>query len=143
MQPGLSDVANDVDADPGAVLEANGAESVDDLVTAESEPEQDAASRRAVSRLFEEELDRPERRPTPRHEQGDGAGTPPRESADVPAVLAELERAIEAGEDGRTDDDPANIEALDDADVADALAAAAALDDDELPASVPEEWREE
>jgi hypothetical protein len=156
MQPGLSEVAGDVEADPGAVLEAHGAESVDELVTEGASDrgsqdgasaERDADSDRAVSRLFESGLDRPEQRSgTPTEGTTPSGETPPsdrtRESTTTPEVLGDLERAIEAtAEETSADLDPADLDTLEDGDVEDALAAAEQLDDATLPESVPEEWR--
>lgn len=155
MQPGLSEVAGDVEADPGAVFEAHGAESVDELVAedasergSQSGAERDADSDRAVDRLFASGLDRPERREPPEHCAGGSTGTEPATATDrtepsttTPAVLADLERAIEAADaDDPAAVDPADLDELDDADVEDALAAAADLDDEELPESLPASW---
>lgn len=153
MQPGLSEVAGDVEADPGAVFEAHGAESVDELVddgasasesAGAATAERDADSDRAVSRLFAGGLDRPERREPSRHSDAgreesaaDRSGT----STTTPAVLADLERAIDAADaEDPAAVDPTELDGLDDADVQDALAAAADLDDEELPESVPASW---
>lgn len=141
MQRGLPEAARHVEADPGAVFDAHGAESVDELVASGESPERDTASDRAVIRLFEGDLDRPERRSS---DEIDRSGTPRTgESTTTPAVLTDLERAIEASES----DDPDVLSTedldLDDADVADALAAAEELDGGELPPSVPDEWHTE
>ncbi|GAB3691090.1 hypothetical protein GCM10028857_28110 [Salinarchaeum chitinilyticum] len=142
MQRGLPDAARNVEADPGAVFDAHGADSVDELVASDGSPERDAGSDRAVIRLFEGGLDRPERRSADEIERSGTARVG--ESTTTPAVLGELERAIEASES----DDPAtlsaeDLDALDDGDVADALAAAEELEEGELPESVPEAWRGE
>jgi hypothetical protein len=158
MQPGLSEVAGDVEADPGAVFDAHGAESVDELVdegasdrgsTGGAAAERDADSDRAVSQLFAGGLDRPERRAAPDRRGDAGAGPEPATAGDrtgasttTPAVLADLERAIDAAADDPAAVDPDDLDELDDADVEDALAAAADLDDEELPESVPAAWRD-
>jgi len=142
MQQGLSEVAADVEADPGAVFEAHGAESVEELVTEEGATERDEASDRAVSRLFEEDLSRPERRST-------AGGEPTRqsetgESTTTPAVLADLERAIEVTDGADpTDLEDVELAELDDADVAAALAAAEELDGNGTAPSVPAEWTDQ
>lgn len=156
MQPGLSEVAGDVEADPGAVFDAHGAESVDELVdggaseggsAGAATAEGDADSDRAVSQLFAGGLDRPERRSGAGTEQTGSMSQPDsadrtRESTTTPAVLADLERAIDAADaDDPSAVDPAALDELDDADVEDALAAAAELDDEECTESVPEHWR--
>lgn len=142
MQPGLAEVARDVDADPTAVLEAQGAESVDELVAEAGEAERDAGSDRAVTRLFEGDLDRPERRPTP---DCDAArGTEPDEPATTPAVLADLDGAIEASDDAAPDElAEVDLGSLNDADVAAALAAAEEREASGAAPSVPAEWTEE
>lgn len=164
MQPGLSEVAGDVEADPGAVFEAHGAESVDELVADGGAAEgETAGDDSAVDRLFAEELSRPERRPdasrdrshpgTSRADAGRGRSSAETgESVTKPSVLDDLERAIDASEGGDAPDlddvglqdlADGNLDALEDGDVADALAAAEELEDGELPVAVPEEWREE
>ncbi|AGN01667.1 hypothetical protein L593_08610 [Salinarchaeum sp. Harcht-Bsk1] len=161
MQPGLSEVARDVEADPAAVFEAHDAESVEELVTGAGAPERDATSDRAVRRLFEGDLDRPERRSTTEEPSGGvpSTGDPSSrasacgvedgsagESTTTPAVLVELERAIdEAEEPAAVDGD--DFDALDD-EVADALAVAEELDEADageadLESSVPEEWQDD
>lgn len=142
MNPGLGEVAGDVEADPGAVFEAHDADSVDELVADGSAPEPEPAGDHGLDRLFEGGLDRPER--TAEAER-DRSPAPARESsADPPAgttasaVLAELEQVVAGGEDAPAE--PEELDAIDDGDVEDALAAAEAIEDADGE-SVPAEWQ--
>ncbi|WP_248517907.1 hypothetical protein [Salinarchaeum laminariae] len=159
MQPGLPEAARRVEADPGAVFERHGAESVDELVASGEAPERDDVSDRAVSSLFEGALARPERQSV---SSGEGSGTPTAgepssgvdeesatESTTTPAVLADLKRAIdetEADAPGAVDGE--ELDALDDAEVAEALAIAEELEtadagEVDCQTSIPAEWRED
>jgi len=140
MQPGLSEVAAEVDSDPGAVFEAHDAETVQELVASGGSGTADrTASVRALARLFEGDLDRPERREVATPEE-DAGGESAGASGSPPAMLGDIDGGIEPDEPEAAQD---AVESLEDGPVADALAAAEDLEDGELPASVPEEWLEE
>lgn len=124
MQPGLSEVAGDVESDPGAVLDDQGGDSIDDLLAGAADPQPDDDE--AVAGLFEGGLATPER-----SRRSEPAAEPVGEQpADEPAapseIMAELERAIDddPGAPEPEYDDAALADDVDDAEVADALAEA-------------------
>lgn len=134
MQPGLSDVARDVESDPGAVLDAHGADSIDDLVTPAVE-ESESGDDAAVAGLFEGSLSRPE--PSRSAERSaDRPADRPAAEADAPGVeLADLERAIADASD-RPEGEYTGAEladAVEDDEVATALADAEDVSEGDRP----------
>lgn len=141
MQPGLSEVAGEVESDPGAVLDDQGGDSIDDLVGADAADPQPGDDD-AVAGLFEGGLATPERS-RGRQRAAEPAGDVPADDPAAPSeIMTELERAIEA--DGGTPepeyDDAALADDVDDDEVADALAEAdealdelSAVHDGDLP----------
>lgn len=125
MQPGLSEVAGEVESNPGAVLDDQGADSIDDLVAGDT-PDPTSGDDDAVAGFFEGGLAAPERsRRTER--AAEPVRDRPAEDPDAPsAVLAELERAIEEAPGAPEPEyDAAALAAdVEDDEVADALAEA-------------------
>lgn len=125
MHPGLSEVAGDVESDPGAVLDDQGDDSIDDLLAGES-ADPPTGEDDAVAGLFEGGLATPER--SRRSEPvADPVGEQPVDEPAAPSeLMADLERAIDddPGEPEPEYDDAALADDVGDEEVADALAEA-------------------
>lgn len=136
-QSAAVDAVEQVEADPGAVFEAHGATSVDDLVAGDDEAAADApddctADDVAVAAMFDGDLEAPD--PDPESAAVDAARTDDRSDARSDEVLVELDAAIPADDEttGSPDGPEPSAPAPDDPEVADALAAAADVDDRDL-----------
>lgn len=139
MEQSAPELVESVEADPGAVFEAHGADSVDELVAPEP-PAADHGDDAAVEGLLDGSLSPPERvRRSERSTAPSAAASveTPAEDADAPgAAMVELERAIEEtpdrpeqpGEDAAAD--------VEDEEVAAALADAEDLHEGELPETI-------
>lgn len=138
MQPGLPDAVDDVEADPAAVFEACGADSVDELVehgaptqSGESSPTDDADD--AVAAVLTGGLQ--DRRDADASE-GVDAGQIEQPDADAvgDALFPAVEERVAAADDGPERAEP--VEASDD-DVAAAIEAAEAVYEGDRPDTIP------
>lgn len=146
MQRAVPDPVADVESDPAAVFDAHGADTVDELVASGSEPAPEPgaeADDAEIAALFADGLEPSDgaagtHRGTATDDAASESDTDERsaraDSGD--AVLTELERAAGSA-DAAADADDGSVTEAADADVADALAAAEAVYEGDLPDEIP------